>query len=447
MDNLQIAQEINNRIGNSPIPFDSVYSIALEIYQELGGEERQFDSVYSILLETLNVLDSGISAMVIDDSSISLSKTWSSSKISSELANAGFQVEIVTELPSVGDPHTIYFILKQDSSTGDTYDEWMYIDGNWEKVGNTQIDLSDYATLNDISTFITLDDTSIYATKTYVDASLNLKADKSYVDTSLALKQDVLSASTGIIIDASNNIYTNALVPTTGWNYATKYIDDDTNLEGTNVATGNYSNWAEGSKTTATSLYGGNHAEGYNTSATGQYAAHSEGYFTEASGMGAHAEGHGASSRHNVASGMGAHAEGIKTVASGMGAHAEGYGGTDFPNVASGMGSHAEGTGTTAQNQNEHAEGANNLSHKASDTFGNAGNTLHSIGDSDLMNVKHNAFEIMQNADMYIKGVGGYQGTDTKVQNASIMTVQEVINSKADAYQTATTADIEALFA
>jgi len=148
MTNQEIAQEINNRIGNSPVPFDSVYSIALEIYQELGGEESQFDSVYSILLETLNVIDSGISAKVIDDSSISLTKTWSSSKISTELANAGFDVEIVTELPSVGDHHTIYFILKQDSSTGDYYDEWMYIDGNWEMVGNTQIDLSDYATID-----------------------------------------------------------------------------------------------------------------------------------------------------------------------------------------------------------------------------------------------------------------------------------------------------------
>ena len=279
-----------------------------------------------------------------------------------------------------------------------------------------------------------------------IDASLALKVDKSYVDSSLALKQDVLSASTGIIIDASNNIYTNALVPTAGWNYATKYIDDDTNLEGTNVATGNYSNWAEGSKTTATSLYGGNHAEGYKTSAIGDYAAHAEGYSTEASGNGSHVEGYGGVNNPNIASGQGSHAEGIYTSATGAGSHAEGYGGSVYKNVASGMGSHAEGTGTTAQNQSEHAQGSNNLSHKASNDFGSAGNTHFSIGDSGLMNVKHNALELMQNADLYIKGLGGYQGTDTKVQNASIMTVQEVINSKADAYQVATNAEIDMLF-
>ena len=147
----------------------------------MGGEEQNFDSVYSILLEILPLVDGGISSKVIDDSSISLTKTWSSSKIASELADAGFDVEIVTELPSVGDPHTIYFILKQDSSTGDVYDEWMYIDGNWEMVGNTQIDLSDYATIANVDASLALK-----ADKTYVDSSLALKADKTYVDTSLA---------------------------------------------------------------------------------------------------------------------------------------------------------------------------------------------------------------------------------------------------------------------
>ena len=60
MTNREIAQEINNRIGTAPVPFDSVYSIALQIYHELGGEENQFDSVYSILLEILPLVEGGI---------------------------------------------------------------------------------------------------------------------------------------------------------------------------------------------------------------------------------------------------------------------------------------------------------------------------------------------------------------------------------------------------
>ena len=38
----------------------------------------------------------------------------------------------------------------------------------------------------------------------------------------------------------------------------------------------------------------------------------------------------------------------------------------------------------------------------------------------------------MQNGDYYLIGVGGYQGTNTKVQDATIKTLQEVISGKQD---------------
>ena len=84
--NYEIAQEISARLGDSPIPFESIYSIALEIYNELGGEPTQFDNVYSILLNTLPLVEGGVASKVIDDSIITTVKTWSSSKINSELS-------------------------------------------------------------------------------------------------------------------------------------------------------------------------------------------------------------------------------------------------------------------------------------------------------------------------------------------------------------------------
>ena len=84
--NYEIAQEISARLGDSPIPFESIYSIALEIYNELGGEPTEFDNVYSILLNTLPLVEGGIASKVIDDNVITTVKTWSSSKINSELS-------------------------------------------------------------------------------------------------------------------------------------------------------------------------------------------------------------------------------------------------------------------------------------------------------------------------------------------------------------------------
>ena len=57
MTNIEIVQEISTRIGNEPIPFESVYSVAFDIYQELGGTSETFDDIYSILLQTLSLAE------------------------------------------------------------------------------------------------------------------------------------------------------------------------------------------------------------------------------------------------------------------------------------------------------------------------------------------------------------------------------------------------------
>ena len=122
-----------------------------------------------------------------------------------------------------------------------------------------------------------------------------------------------------------------------------------------------------------------------------------------ASGDFSHAEGY-----YATASGEGSHAEGQGTTASGTCAHAEG----NYSN-ASGNYSHAEGNSTITKNQSEHASGQFNVSSSVSTTFGNAGNTLFSVGNGTSSNNRKNAFEIRQNGDIYITS----GGTDIKLQN------------------------------
>jgi hypothetical protein len=111
-------------------------------------------------------------------------------------------------------------------------------------------------------------------------------------------------------------------------------------------ANGNYSH-AEGDSTTASGTY--SHAEGGDTIASGTYS-HAEGEGTKASGgFASHAEG-----RSTIASGATSHAEGGNTMATNSYSHAEGH-----DTIASGNSSHAEGSGTTAGGSQSHAEGIN----------------------------------------------------------------------------------------
>ncbi|MBQ6631953.1 MAG: hypothetical protein IJH55_07615 [Romboutsia sp.] len=55
--------------------------------------------------------------------------------------------EIVEELPTEDiDPNTIYMVLREDSEPNNIYDEWLYINDEWEKIGSTDINLNDYCT-------------------------------------------------------------------------------------------------------------------------------------------------------------------------------------------------------------------------------------------------------------------------------------------------------------
>lgn len=90
-------------------------------------------------------------------------------------------------------------------------------------------------------------------------------------------------------------------------------------------------------------------------------------------------------------------------------------------NSASGNRSHAEGIGTVAQNENEHAEGAYNKSNTGNQA---SEKTIHSIGIGDS-NVRKNAVEVMANGDIYVLGVGGYDGTNAGAQD--VKTLQQFL--------------------
>lgn len=87
------------------------------------------------------------------------------------------------------------------------------------------------------------------------------------------------------------------------------------------------------------------------------------------------------------------HAEGAGNLAGAVASHAEGIRNEIGDNAYA---SHAEGIKNTTQNRAEHASGQYNKSNKATDIFGDAGNTLFSVGCGTSDADRKNAFEVMQ---------------------------------------------------
>ena len=102
----------------------------------------------------------------------------------------------------------------------------------------------------------------------------------------------------------------------------------------------------------------------------------------------------------------------------------------DFENnIASGDYTHAEGKGTIANNEAEHAEGKYNKSNT---------NTIHSVGIGTSKNARKNAVEVMQNGDVYINGIGEYDGTNIETAT-SVQEVVEETNTKINSLTEKTT--------
>ena len=101
------------------------------------------------------------------------------------------------------------------------------------------------------------------------------------------------------------------------------------------------------------------------------------------------------------------HAEGVGNYNGGAASHVEGIRNEINKDAYA---SHAEGIKNTTQNRAEHASGQYNKSNKATDTFGDAGNTLFSVGCGTSDADRKNAFEVMQD------GTCKYYDVDTGEQ-------------------------------
>lgn len=170
----------------------------------------------------------------------------------------------------------------------------------------------------------------------------------------------------------------------------------------------------------------GSHAEGFGNKVLGG-CSHCEGSQNTIEGDFAHCEGSDSSVKGNYA-----HCEGLQNIANGEGSHSEG-----LNNSAIGRCSHTEGMYTTANNDFEHAQGISNMSNKGSEP---QGQTIHSIGIG-VMSTPKNAVEVMKNGDVYITGIGSYDGTNYSSAN----TLQETISSIENKIWTGSQESYEAL--
>lgn len=112
-----------------------------------GGVWQAIDNVHT-------TINNQIKSSIVDNlESLAADKSLSANQgriLKEMIANlANLQIEIVDQLPSVGETNIIY-LVKKSGSAPDIHDEYVFVDGKWEKIGDTEIDLSNYYTRDEV---------------------------------------------------------------------------------------------------------------------------------------------------------------------------------------------------------------------------------------------------------------------------------------------------------
>lgn len=66
---------------------------------------------------------------------------------------------VVAELPATGEPNCIYLIPKDGTEERNIKEEWIYVNNAWEKIGDTAVDLTEYAKTTEVQELVTAETT------------------------------------------------------------------------------------------------------------------------------------------------------------------------------------------------------------------------------------------------------------------------------------------------
>ena len=196
---------------------------------KLNGDESVTGSVAKAVKDAKETLMTEINKKATSATTLSgygitdaYTKSETDSAISTAVANSQhLKREIVSALPEVSsaDAHTIYMVSKVDGSGDQKYDEYMLISGTFEKIGDSAVDLTNYATKTEVATAKT---EAIATAGTNADTKISDKVGaigdvtvKEYVDTA---KSNAISTAASDATEKANKALENAKTYADGLN-------------------------------------------------------------------------------------------------------------------------------------------------------------------------------------------------------------------------------------
>ena len=231
-------------VGSSTTGLDNYYTKA-EVDGLIAGVEGKIPTS----LSQLSNAETGFITAAVDNLINYYTRTEVNDLIG-QITTISF--ELVDVLPQTGEANKIYLVPSTEGQPQNGYDEYIYVNENWEKIGSTNIDLSQYATKDYVNQQISTAVTGL-ATKEFVTSSISsatqdmatnasvsaqlTQALQSYVTSetftsALAGKQDTLISGTNIKTINGQSILGEGNIDIQGGSTGTLHPATDTTLGG-----------------------------------------------------------------------------------------------------------------------------------------------------------------------------------------------------------------------
>lgn len=127
------------------------------------------------------------------------SETYTQAEVNSLIgAITTMDIRVVQELPTEDiSTTTIYLVPSASAGTRNVYDEYIYVNQNWEMIGTTAVDLSDYYTKSEVNALIPTKVSVFQNDSGYITSSVN----------DLANYYNKTTIDGMLIMDISNTIF------------------------------------------------------------------------------------------------------------------------------------------------------------------------------------------------------------------------------------------------
>lgn len=138
---------------------DTVDTVVGASADSVGASQKAVNDVY----KAIPALDTAITSEATATAAASSKAVYD--YVKNALANiTSFSAQIFETLPETGETNILYLVAKASAGeTGNVYDEYLYINGKFELVGSTAMDLSGYVLASDLHALTNSEISAIYA--------------------------------------------------------------------------------------------------------------------------------------------------------------------------------------------------------------------------------------------------------------------------------------------